>query len=742
MKPWSHDASELNPQDIPETYIYKNQNIEEYLKPSSHERKLFLIGAKGCGKTLLLRYKAYLYWNKMESDEQPGYRVSASNELVEGLEFDIDTLSRKELEALANLQTWKNIWKFALTLIVLRRLKIPLPSKLVHLEDDFPTYYRLSNIVTELVTNQSKYITSNFFRQHLNAMTALLNDLNSPFVLFIDRLDQALDTLLSNEEYKYFDSKNLVNIPFKVWQHAQFGLLLTSYNLTTATNRHIKIFATARREALDVETQLMANITSFCTFLDYDKNELKEIFEKNIKHTPKQFLNPKPTKSNLYQSFFGFETLTHIQAKDENQEFRKEHVFDFLLRHTFERPREVVLIGRKIYGQLLTRNYHDSPLGVKIELIRREVNNTSHEIILENYLKEVIPSFREEYIDTCARTFEQNLIYPEDLQKIDSDILNYLYRIGLIGFVRQGKQCFLPASKHIHNIRERLPKSSNYMLHPSLDHRLQQEHEFHDFYNESCIIGNGYTFYPPPLYSAKRNRTNNVDYYLPKAIPGKGSRDTSWEKVNILISAEKLFERYFIEETDGTRIANSQKMINNALKMLATLANLTAFRILRKRFNITADDWNVWEKNLLDRLRSFASNNEYSKKIKALELEDLMSFEVRIFGRLVAAGMLVYLETDYQTVRQALRTFSFNGRQNGENGDSAVRFLRQAFFLANLPNTTAPQTAPERRRLLYSLSDFEHTILKRWWLQYTHHILLENHLFQDKHIKYLNQILK
>ncbi len=164
--------------------------------------------------------------------------------------------------------------------------------------------------------------------------------------------------------------------------------------------------------------------------------------------------------------------------------------------------------------------------------------------------------------------------------------------------------------------------------------------------------------------------------------------------------------------------------------------------MLRKRFNITADDWNTWEKNLNDRLRGFASNNEYSKKIKALELEDLMSFEVRIFGRLVAAGMLVYLETDYQTVRQALRTFSFNGRQNGENGDSAVRFLRQAFFLANLPNTTAPQTAPERRRLLYSLSDFEHTILRRWWLQYTHHILLENHLFQDKHIKYLNQILR
>lgn len=741
MKPWSYDAGELNPKDIPNAYIYKNQNIEEYLRPSSHERKLFLIGAKGCGKTLLLRYKASLYWDKMEKDDQAGYRVSASNELVESLEFDIDTLSRKEMETLANLQVWKNIWKFSLTLIAIRRLKIELPTKLSQLDDDFPEHYRLSNIVTEIITNSPQYITSNFFRNHLNGMTALLNDLKFPFVLFIDRLDQALDTLLSNDEYQYFDSENHDNVPFKVWQYAQFGLLLSSYNFATATNRHIKIFATARREALDVDTQLLANITSFCTFLEYTRNELEEIFERNIRHTPRDFLNPYYNGSNLYQSFFGFQEMAHIQAKDENQEYRKEDVFGFLLRHTFERPREIIHMGRRIYDQLLTKNYHDLPVEKKIERVRREINDTSHDIILKGYLNEVIPSFRNVYIQECAKAFEQNLIHHERLKKVDLNVINYLYRIGLIGYVRQGRQHFLPASKYIHNHNERIPKSSHYVLHPSLDHHLQQVREFHDFYNESCIIGNNYPFYPPPVYLARRNGPKDIDYYMPKLLPGKGDIEDRWEKANILVSAEDLFRHYFILESDEARIISSQNMVNNAMKMLSTLANLTANRILRTRFSINNDpDWDEWESNLQERLRGFYANNEYSKRITSIDIESLQVFETRLFGRIVTAGMLIYLDTTYSMVREALRTFSLRGGYTEESEESAVRFLRQAFFLPNLPNSV-PENRKERKRLLYSLSDFERTILHRWWLQYTHHILFVNERFTDDHIKYLKEIM-
>lgn len=740
MKPWSHDAGELNPQDIPTAYIYKNQNIEEYLKPSSHERKLFLIGGKGCGKTLLIRYKANLYWNKMEADEQPGYRVSASNELVESLEFEIDTLSQKELKALANLQTWKNIWKFSLALITIRCLKIKLPSELQIIDREFPMNYRLSNIVTEIITNHSKYVTSGFFRKYLNRLISLLNDLNYPFILFIDRLDQALDTLLSNDEYKYFNSQKEGNIPFKVWQYAQCGLLLSSYNFTTATNRHIKIFATARNEALDVESQLMANITSFCTFLSYNQEELQEIFENNIKHTPKEFLYTRGGQYNPYLSFFGFEKMPHVQARDENQNFREEHVFKFLLRHTYERPREIVLMGRQIYEQLLTKDYHSLSNDKKIERVRREVNNTSFDLVLKGYLREVIPSFRKEYIEECAKSFEQNLIYPEDLEKIEPEVLNYLYRIGLIGYVRRGVQHFLPASRYIHDYNERIPKSNAYMLHPSLDHQLQQEREFHDFYNEYCIIGNGYPFYPPPLYSAKRNTNKDLAYYLPQVLPGRGDTEDKWQKVHIYTDPENLFRKYFVEETDHSRISKRQRMVNDALKILSTIANLTASRKLKDKFNIDRSSWNQWEDKLHERLRSFYSNKEYSKKIDSLTDENLQVFEDRIFGRILVAGILVYLDANYTEVRTILRTFSLRRAKHIDKEESAVKYLRQAFFLSNLPNTV-PQTKAERRKLLHSLSKFERDLLNRWWLNYTHHILFEITLFEQEHKHYLKKIL-
>ena len=183
-------------------------------------------------------------------------------------------------------------------------------------------------------------------------------------------------------------------------------------------------------------------------------------------------------------------------------------------------------------------------------------------------------------------------------------------------------------------------------------------------------------------------------------------------------------------------------MINNAVKILSTLANLTACRLLRENFSIPGNkpQWRDWEKSLNERLRSFFTHNEYSKRIDAIDLEGLHIFETRLFGRLVAAGMLIYLETNYSTVREALRTFSARQLPGLESEDSAVRYLRQAFFLRNLPNSV-PQTRSERRKLLYSLSEFEKKLLNRWWLRYTHHILFENSLYNEDHIRFLKQKL-
>lgn len=731
MKPWSHDAGDLNPEEIPRAYIYKNPIIEEYLESGSHERKLFLIGSKGCGKTLLLRYKAFLYRRKMDSDEQEGQAASASNELVEGLAFNLVTLSRNDLELLANTGSWVKIWNFALALIILRRTRIGLPERYEYLDEDFPADFRLNNIITELINNSPKYISSNFFNC-TNSLMARLNRLQSPFVLFVDRLDQALNDLLIHEEYKYLQNEKGVTIPFRIWQCAQYGLLESSYNFSTAINRHIKIFVTAREEALKVESQLRQNITSFCTYLDYNREELREIFENNIRLTPKKYL--QAGQDDLYHRFLGFNEMPHIKARDGNKERLREHTFDFLLRHTFARPREIILLGRRIYEQLITRGgYWQQDEDNKIESVRRVVNDTSHDRILKDYLTEVVPAFQHEYLDECAKAFEQNLIHHNELEQVGPDITNYLYRIGLIGYERNARQVFLPASKHIHDEMERIPKASYYMLHPSLDGRLQQIRTYEEFYNDYNIIGNSYAFYPPPLFSSKKVRDRDVSFFLPARIPGNGSDKEKWHRANILADPVKMFEDFFITSSDSEFVRSRDQRINEACKTLTVVANLLFLDKVRSRFR---DNFNGWEQNLQDQLSALRGQTEYSRTIDQVDAEGLNILRVRLYGRIVCAGMLAFLKPDYGTVHHILNNFTYVHGHPAYAEDTAVRYLRNAFFLANLHNS-APRERVEQEEVLAGLSPFEKDLLKRWWVQYIHHDLLVNSHLKEEHKSFL-----
>jgi hypothetical protein len=424
-----------------------------------------------------------------------------------------------------------------------------------------------------------------------------------------------------------------------------------------------------------VDTQLIANLKNYCTYLEYTKSEIKEIFETNIANTPESHLHPNPEaqKLNPYLSFVGFTDMAHVQARDEHRVLREEHVFDFILRHTFERPREVVRMGKLIFENLLAKkDYHALSVEEKITKVRRVVNQDSHETILSNYLKEIVPKFREEYIDECANKFQQNLIYKDEQKKVDPPIINYLYRMGLIGYVVSNKQVFLPASQYIHST-ESIQQSDYYMLHPSLDHKLQQVRDFHDFYNEYCIIGKDYPFYAPPLYLNTRKTDKPVAYYLPKEIPGKGTDQEAWESAKIFVSPEALFRRYFIEEQESQFLQRSQKMINNALKVLNTLANIIAIQKVRLQFALPDTEWQEWERELELRLNSFYSPYVYSKVIKSTSPQSLALLEDRIFGRLIVAGALIYLDIDYFGVKQLVQHFNLQRPKDTDGEETAVR---------------------------------------------------------------------
>lgn len=720
MKPWTSDAGDLNPQDLTKSYIYTNGQIEEYLNPGSHGRKLFLVGAKGCGKTLLLRYKAHQYWTKLAPNDEEGASISASNELVESLDFTTTTIPAQLMNKLADFNTWVQIWNFALALIIIRRTKVEFPEGFEDIEKAFPSDFRLSNIVTELINEHNRYIFSNFFSR-LNRLMARINLVKQPFVLFIDRLDQALDSLFTNEEYRYLATKESGNMPYKAWQSAQFGLLVSSYNFSTANNKHIKIFASARIEAINVESQLSQNIRNYCTFLAYTKEEVRTIFENNIRYT-KDHLVKNTEKQNLYHRFVGFDYLPHIRVRDENNELRKEHLFDFVYRHTFGRPREAIFIGSKIYEDLLMHNNLDSNLENIKEKVRQIVNEASHNTILSDYLTEVIPVFDYNHLDNCALLFRQNLISQDEIPEFAQDDINYLYRIGLIGYVEKGQQRFVRASHFIHNEREQLRQSGFYFLHPSLDKYLKQKHLHDIFYNKYNIIGDGYPFYLPQLFMYKRNGFHTVSYYLPKNIPGKDSFENNWKTALIFVPVEKLYSAFFIEEQDDARIESREESINSAFQVLSLVLKLYLAQKLKLK-NLFTNNLIDWEQNKRDKLFEFYQKHTYSAQIKKIDAEGLNNLEAKLFGRLVLAGLMIHTDLDYTLIDIILDAFQFVTKSKQDKEDISIRQFRLAFFMAGLPNN-ADCTPNERKRILDGLSEFERTYLQKWYTNFYHHDLL------------------
>lgn len=739
MEPWTPDAGEVNPKDIPEDYIYVNPVIHDYLEPKSHDRKLFLIGSKGSGKTLLLRRKAQLYWNKLRLKEEVGYRISASNELVESMDFSLRTLSRKEMENLMPPKVWVRIWKFSLCLLILRRTKIGLPPGYDHVDEDFPTFYRLSNILTKIINDVPTFVNSDYLNCRNDFAAYLSSNLNNSFVLFIDRLDQALNDLLNNSDYKNYISKKGENMPFKVWQSAQFGLLESSYNLTTAVQSHIKVFATARKEALHVKSDLVPNILGYCTRLNYTMDELREIFENNINHTPAKDLHSFTSDKPL-ERFFGFVEMEHPKAKSPDGIPRSEDVFKFLVRHTFGRPREIIQLGRILYNDYIRRNgFKEKPLRTKKESLRRAVNKAANEYILNGYFKEIVPTFTQEYLDSVLDQFKKNIIRSNELKGKADEALNYLYRLGLLGFVQNREQCFLAASEHLHNETESLPRSSHYLLHPSLDTHLQKRSSFEEFYDPNNIVGNGYPFHLPPIYTYDPRFTNEVDYYLPRRIPGNGTQTECWKKAKIETDIRELFSYFFTRALEANHSIRREEYINDAFRMLKAICNIYFAKLIEKRTGTKKLKLIEEEEKQLTELRI---NSAFSATISSVDEKSFDVFGRRMFGRIACIGMLLHTEMTYSEICHVLRTFTMPSSRNPMDTETAVRYLRKAFFLYGLPSSHYPHDRESDRILWENLSSFEREYLEEWWINFTNHELLMHQSYSDAEKAIIKDYLK
>ena len=381
---------------------------------------------------------------------------------------------------------------------------------------DDQKYFEAGEIFADLLGQDYKLIIN--IIANSSTIFSYFNRINTQIIFFIDNVDEYFRPVLEDHSAGNNSRQSLYrNRSNAVWSLAQIALASSAYELEKA-NHHIKIYCTIRHEAFlkmpEVENDAF-QISGRCTKIEYSRDDLENIFRKNIGITPRDRL-VDPEDADPMVRFVG-ENNTLV---DHRFISRPERIFDYFLRHTLYRPRDLMFIG----GEIVKIN----PKERTAQSIRAAVDAATR-TIADSIFGEMRPFFAVPNRDLLFRRIETNVLTPEQLGEIrdayladlgyaaaqdpNADVshpFSVLHKLGLLGTVRpefgnQGRrlQWFLQPTEIRINNNPELPLSEQYLIHPALDQSIYERSagKFTRGYNTRNIIGNQLEWEDPISYS-------------------------------------------------------------------------------------------------------------------------------------------------------------------------------------------------------------------------------------------------
>jgi hypothetical protein len=522
--PWRVEADtlpEMAYDHYRHTLIHETSSIKAYLAPK-HQERTILVAPKGYGKTLLLIAK-----KKSLLEARSGQIVMAENRFIDRPLGIFPVIKRELLDLLASdYEFWKSLWKISLSLSAIKafaRATRERPTDRALLEHDWfgriiaddHKYFEAGEIFADLLSQDYKYIINIISKS--NAVFPYLNRINTQIVFFIDNVDEYFRPVLEDRSARTSGRHSLYrNRSNSVWSLAQIALASVAYELEK-TNHHIKIYCTIRHEAFlkmpEVESDAF-QISGRCTKIEYTRDDLEKIFLKNIDITAKERL-VDPEHPNAMLRLVGEAN----KAVEHRFVSRPEAIFDYFLRHTLYRPRDLMFIG----GEIVKID----PSQRSAQAIRAAVD-TATKTIVDSIFGEMRPFFTVPNRELLFRRIEANVLTLDQLDEVSAAYVAdlgdasrdpdgemghpfwVLHKLGLLGTVRlefgnQGRwrQCFLqPTEIQISNDTE-LPVSEYYLVHPALDQSIYERSagKLTRGYDTRNIIGNQLEWEEPISYS-------------------------------------------------------------------------------------------------------------------------------------------------------------------------------------------------------------------------------------------------
>jgi len=516
-----------------------------------------LIGSKGTGKTICLVWKAAIVSNLDSILQIPNvhpYHCRLGSRTIV-----LDPAARPDFLAHA---TWHTLWKALLMVLFVVRQELSAGTagqSPAAVENEYDNVERevfslaretlrgenhghradpISPLVVRLIG--ANWALRDYGRLYSKAYARLSDGTiardGRPVVLIMDALDESLSESVA-QGIRSEDGRT-------VWLAAQSGLIDAIYELESASSGKFLCYAGVRHEAYHFYAKhgnksLSQIDEEFALKLvdQYDRASMDDIFAINVERmkmaTAPLFSGDAPT-----QQFFGTTAYKHLYVYGQT-----EHPIDWLWRHTFARPRELVW-----HGQELADKARDSRGIQKAAIDRASVSRIINQVayaIYKDYRDRMVPSW-DGCIDEGLSVFDRNILLSSERTQIEKKfasapgrspsneleqvgLITYLYRRGLIGYPRPRRQMSsekvsghaLPCEQVFEQpgtstLTESLPVASYYILHPCFSEaviRHVKTRQESDFFTRRFVVGAGLGCpedYPAPRVQLRRDQHSGL----------------------------------------------------------------------------------------------------------------------------------------------------------------------------------------------------------------------------------------
>lgn len=468
MRPWTIDADDIQvAEDFDASLLHRTNWIDEFLA-SGRDERFVVTGTKGFGKTLLLKAKRVVYQQSKSTlclpenallDKPIGDKVFGA-EMIELYGHGTDN--------------WRKVWLISIAATVLKHLGmtdgVAVNPRLHALLAD----PHLRSVIDHFVCLLD-FPRGDLFRSGTEADSQLvprLRAVNTPVALFVDSIDEYFNKHIVAAGLRASDAGELSP---EVWHLSQMALVETAYQIRRV-NHHIKVFAAVRKEAfsrLDEATPMVQQYRGSTVDISYSAESLREIFLNNIRREKERNLvNPARLRAEPIEAFLGRSHVTHGATG------QREEMFEYIYRHTLQRPRDLMTIGQKLSDI--------TPAERSEQAVKTAVNQGATEIARE-YLNEISPYIGLE-LEPVFGLIRGNVLSREDLDVIfhehnaalrargerEVHVFCMLFKAGLLGHVTtdlvssRRVQRFLRPGERTFDPDGILPQSSHYLVHPVL----------------------------------------------------------------------------------------------------------------------------------------------------------------------------------------------------------------------------------------------------------------------------------